>query len=168
TSFSQFAGRLGIMVAAALASTFGQMASGEEIGFVETYALADDRQKALAELIPGTEDYYYYHALYYQTNNQFDRVPPLLEAWIRRHGETERARRIRHRQMLLTYSQSPQRTLDYLKNYFGLQFDHQRRVPGAAPDLPTGLDPQLLEWDRLARQARQRHGGLQGFEDSAL
>ena len=34
-----------------------------EIGFVEDFALAADREKALSSLIPGTADYYYYHCL---------------------------------------------------------------------------------------------------------
>ena len=42
-----------------------------EIGFVETFALAADREKALAELVPGSEDYFCYHALHDQhTRNE--------------------------------------------------------------------------------------------------
>ncbi len=35
-------------------------AQGTPIGFEETWALSPDRQKALATLIPGTSDWYYY------------------------------------------------------------------------------------------------------------
>ena len=35
--------------------------SAGEIGFVEEFALARDRAEALKKLIPGTENYYYYH-----------------------------------------------------------------------------------------------------------
>ena len=38
---------------------------GGDIGFVEDFALAKDRTTALKQLIPGTEDYYYYHCLHY-------------------------------------------------------------------------------------------------------
>ncbi|MEI7956767.1 MAG: hypothetical protein WCJ66_16505, partial [Verrucomicrobiota bacterium] len=37
-----------------------------EIGFIERFALAADREKALGELVPGSEDYYFYHCLHYQ------------------------------------------------------------------------------------------------------
>jgi len=37
-----------------------------EIGFIEKFALAPDRAKVLSELVPGTEDYYFFHALHYQ------------------------------------------------------------------------------------------------------
>ena len=36
------------------------------IGYVEKFALAKDRGEALKQLIPGTREYYYYHALYAQ------------------------------------------------------------------------------------------------------
>ncbi|HLW68290.1 MAG TPA: hypothetical protein VKS79_23435, partial [Gemmataceae bacterium] len=36
-----------------------------EIGFIEDFALAKDREEALKKLIPGTEDYYYFHTLHY-------------------------------------------------------------------------------------------------------
>jgi hypothetical protein len=37
-----------------------------EVGFIERFALAADREKVLTELVPGTEDYYFFHALHYQ------------------------------------------------------------------------------------------------------
>ncbi|MEM9657472.1 MAG: hypothetical protein AAF961_03840, partial [Planctomycetota bacterium] len=46
--------------------------ASDAIGFVETFALADDREKALEELAPGTEEYYFYHALHYQNSNQIE------------------------------------------------------------------------------------------------
>ena len=33
---------------------------------------------AAGQLIPGTEDYYYYHCLHYQNTEQFDKVEELL------------------------------------------------------------------------------------------
>ena len=35
-----------------------------EIGFVEKFSLAEDRSKALDELVAGTQEYYYYSALH--------------------------------------------------------------------------------------------------------
>ncbi|MEI6177273.1 MAG: hypothetical protein WCS43_10300, partial [Verrucomicrobiota bacterium] len=37
-----------------------------EVGFIERFALATDREKALGELVPGSEDYYFFHCLHYQ------------------------------------------------------------------------------------------------------
>ena len=43
-----------------------------EIEFVETFALAPDRDAALKQLIPGTEDYYYWNALHLLNTEQFE------------------------------------------------------------------------------------------------
>jgi hypothetical protein len=50
-----------------MAIVFGAtgMAVGGEIGFLENFALARDRTAPLRQLIPGTEDYYYFHALHF-------------------------------------------------------------------------------------------------------
>ena len=43
------------------------MAIAQEIGFSERFALAENREAALAELIPGTDTYFYFHCLHCQT-----------------------------------------------------------------------------------------------------
>jgi hypothetical protein len=139
-----------------------------EIGYVEEFALSADRAAALKQLIPGTEDFYYYHSLHLQNTEQFAKVEELLKPWIERHGQTARVREIQHRQALLTYAQSPQKSLDYLRQQLGLQFNHQKELLGAKPNLPTRLDPKLITRETLSKLAYERHGLLEGFEDSAL
>ena len=72
----------------------------DEIRYVEDFALATDRIKALQQLIPGTEDHYFYHCLHNQNTEQFDQVEQLLGAWIKRYGYTPRVREIQNRQAL--------------------------------------------------------------------
>ena len=36
----------------------------EPVSWMERYALAKDREAMLAELIPGSDDYFFYHCLY--------------------------------------------------------------------------------------------------------
>src|SRR6266481_2961811 len=57
-----------------------------EVGFVEDFALSRDRAAALRQLIPGTEDYYYYHALHYLHAEQFDKADALVRPWVERYG----------------------------------------------------------------------------------
>lgn len=152
----------------ALFSVLGGGMRADEIGFVEDFALAGDRATALAQLIPGTEDYYYYHALHAQNLQQFAKVNELLAAWIKRYEYTPRVREIQYRQALLTYSADPQASLDFIRQQLGLEFHHQREQPGEKPNLPIALDPQLVSRENLAAQAFARHQNLQGFEDSAL
>lgn len=146
----------------------------DEIGFIEKFALATDREAVLKELVPGTEDYYYFHCLHYQNTEQFAKVDQMLDRWIKSHDYqfratqriSARAREIVNRQMLLTYSRNPQQSLGYLETYLRLKFNHQQEtIHGSA--LPSLLDPDLISRARLTEQALARHSNLQGFEQSA-
>jgi hypothetical protein len=146
----------------------GSSAAAADIGFLETFALAPDRAVALKQLIPGTEDYYYYHSLHLMQTERFDEVETLTRPWRERFGQTQRLTEIETRHMLLAYDRNPARTLAYLRKQIGLRFDHQREVAGAAPNLPTALDPKLISRDALRADSLQRWGDLQNFEDAGL
>ncbi len=133
-------------------------ARGGDVGFVEDFALAKDRTTALKQLIPGTEDYYYYHCLHYLNTEQFDKVEALTRPWHERHGQTARLTEIQTRHALLTYEKNPKKTLDYLRNRLGLHFDHQKETLGAAPNLPTALDPKLIARAHPQGQFARRAG----------
>jgi hypothetical protein len=90
------------VVASSLCGLVGVAGTAQEITFLEDFALAKDRAEALKQLIPGTEDYYYYHSLHYQNLEQYAKVEPMLVAWIERHGRTPRVIEIENRQALLT------------------------------------------------------------------
>ncbi|WLD12472.1 hypothetical protein [Planctellipticum variicoloris] len=140
-----------------------------EIGFVEDFALAKDREAALKQLIPGTEDYYYWHSLHLLQTEQFDKVDELLTPWVKRHNETPRVWEIRTRKALLTYDRNPAESLTYLRNRFGIHFPHQKEDLNAEPNLPTTLDPGLIARKHFVERAFAQHGGsLNGFEQAAL
>jgi hypothetical protein len=142
---------------------------GQEIGFVEEYALALDRGKALENLSPGTRDYYFYQCLHLQNAGELQGVPALLNTWIERHGRDQLVESIENRQALLSFLEQPQRTFQYLIRWLGLKFDHKREVPGEASPLPGHLDPALLSLESMTARAFEMHpNSLNGFEDSML
>jgi hypothetical protein len=143
-------------------------AGGQEVQFIETFALAKDRAEALKGLIPGTEDYYYFHCLHHLNNGQFDKLPGLMKPWLERHGQTARLTEIQTRQAILAYDTDPQKALAYLRDRLGVRFDHQKEIAGAAPNLPTALDPKLIARARLKADSLARWGNLDNFEDAAL
>src|SRR5438876_8283825 len=116
-----------------------------DVEFVEDFALAKDRAVSLRQLIPGTEDYYYYHCLHYLNTEQFEKVEELTKPWLQRLGQTPRLTEIQTRHALLTYSRNPERSLTYLPSHLGLQFNHQKAVIGPSPQLPTVLDLKSIE-----------------------
>ena len=128
-----------VLVLTAAAASFAG-----EIDYIEDFSLAKDRTVPLGQLIPGTEDYFYYHALHHQNNGQFAKVDELLKPWIKEHKYTSRVREILNRQALLKYEKDPQTSLEYIREQLGIQFNHQREVLGKKPDLPTALDQKLF------------------------
>jgi hypothetical protein len=136
-----------------------------EIGFVEKFALAQDRTEALRELIPGTEDYYFYHALHFQNTTQKKELASILDEWRGRAPESPLLREIQHREALINYETDPQATLVYLKRTLEVEFNHAQQIPNAKPDLPTTLDQQLITQAAFLAQ----HGkSLEGLRTGAL
>ncbi|MEO6786897.1 MAG: hypothetical protein ABI318_12260, partial [Chthoniobacteraceae bacterium] len=140
-----------------------------EIGFIEKFALAPDRAKVLGELVPGTEDYYFYHALHFQNTRDEAKLGDILAQWGKRFpGESERRRIILNREALLGYDATPQQTLAYLKDRLGLQFNHQQEVRDRKPNLPTTLDPKRVAREVFERDSLDYDRGMGGFSEEAL
>ena len=138
-------------------------------GFREVFALAADREAALAQLIPGTEDHFYFSCLLRQHEGKLEQVPPLLAAWVERHGRTERVLEIETRQALLNYDRDPNGTTKWLVDRLQLSFDQQQQVPGKPSELPTSLDASLFDRDRLLQRALERRpNSLDGLGRGAL
>src|SRR5262245_4656022 len=155
---------LGVCLMAVTASVFGG-----EIDFVEDFSLSTDRTVPLKQLVPGTEEFYYYHALHYLNIEQFDKAEQLMEPWVQRHDQTPRVWQVRTRHALLTYEKNPQKSLDYLRNRFGIQFPHQKEELNAEPNLPITLDPALITRKAFFERAVAGNpNNLDGFEDTAL
>ncbi len=135
---------------------------------LEAFALAEDREAALAQLVPGTQEYYFLHCLHYQHVGDLSRSFELLERWIQRHGHTSQARAVSHRQTLLSWPHDPQGCVDYLRQVLGLHFDHARELAAEKRALPTQVDPRRLDRAALMRRALDEHRDLTGFTDAAL
>ncbi len=140
-----------------------------EIGFPEKFALSGDRSEALKQLIPGTREYYYYKCLHLQHQRRYNEVDQVLKQWIKQHNRTNRVREIETRQALFRYGDQPDRTLAHITNLLNLRFNHQRKIAGKKPDLPTRLDQNLISRKTLTARALNRYSKtLEGFTDSAL
>ncbi|MEO2022525.1 MAG: hypothetical protein ABGX05_11955, partial [Pirellulaceae bacterium] len=146
----------------------GRKPAANAIDFIEQFSLAANRQVALDQLIPGTEDYYYYHCLHLQNLEKYNEVDAMLVAWIKAHKSSQRIREMQHRQALLMYAGDPGRSLDYLKRHLKLQFAHQRAKLEPESNLPVQLDPKLISREALIQRELSARPTLNGFKDSAL
>ena len=124
---------------------------------LEALALSEDRASALAQLIPGTEDYFFYHCLHCQTSGRLKDVAPLLAAWINQLGRTSRVEEIENRQALLSYTLDRDASLKYLTDKLRLRFDAQREIERKTTTYPSKLDASLISREVLTRNAFQRH-----------
>ena len=75
---------LGILVMAPLFSSPLFAQDPKEIGFIERFALAENREEVLKELIPGTEDFYFFHALHYQNTGNRAELEKVIDQWKKR------------------------------------------------------------------------------------
>ncbi len=150
-------------------SGWEQKSLGGEIGFIEDFALSSDRAASLKQLVPGTEDYYYFHCLHFLNMEQFEKARELTGPWHQRHGQTARLTEIQTRHALLTYDKNPQATLEYLRNKLGLHFGHQKEQLGVEPNLPTTLDQKMISLEEFINRANAvTQDNTDGFEDTAL
>ncbi|MCX6927806.1 MAG: hypothetical protein NT154_32045 [Verrucomicrobia bacterium] len=154
-----------------LAALMGWSVSAQEIGYIETFGLAGDREAALKELVPGTDDYFYYHALQAQNTRQREHFQEVMDRWIReRNGQvTDGARELLNRQALLDYDKDPQKTLKYLRELMDLHFDHARKTGERRSDAPTRFDNAHISADALLKQVlAEEPGSLERLENAGL
>lgn len=146
------------------------LAQADVNSFQEQFALSAQRSAVLKQLIPGTQDYYYYHCLHYQHQGELKKVDDLLKRWHARHPyDTTRQKEIENRQSLLRYSTDPQETLRYLIKELGISLNHQRSGSGYKRKLPSRLSAHLIDTKRLFEQSlKYSQYNLYRFTDAAL
>lgn len=137
-------------------------ATADPISWMEGFALAVDREAKLAELIPGSDDYYFYHCLHFQTTGQLERSETMIRDWLAEHKgrETASISAMIDRQRLLTYRDSPQRTIDHLVRRLGIKLDHAPPPTQNERRFPSALDPALLAPQRIVDEALRRNDVL--------
>ena len=139
-----------------------------EIGFIEKFALAPDRTKALGELVPGTEDFYFFHALHYQNTRDAAKLAEVMDQWKKRFPNSDRRRIIENREALLEYDANPQKTLAFLRERLGVQFNHQQEARDQKPNLPVALDPARASRDVFEKDSLANDRGMGSFSIEAL
>ncbi len=125
-------------------SSSSSVAYAQRIDFIESFVLAENRDSALAKLVPGTDDYYFYHALNYQLQEKFADVDNLVRTWVERLGFTERVHQIMLRQALLTYPQTPRKSLNYLIERLQIRLNHERLIPPEEQRLRSEFDTSII------------------------
>ena len=156
------------LLLALLLLTFSNLMAQQNVGFIEDFALAKDRKEALKQLIPGTEDYYYYHALHFQNERQIKDYDRILAEWENNFRNSPGRKIIENREALIRYSDDPQATLAYLKRELGLNFNHQQEGKAREANHPSTLDQKLVAWEAFLKDALGSSTTLQNLDESAF
>ncbi len=159
--------RLGVLLAGAVSAA---NAISGEIGFIEDYSLSDNRPEAVKQLIPGTEDYFYYRCLNLLNAGDLAQAEAEIKKCIDTFGNTPRVQLLRNRHALLLYAKEPQKSLDYIRNILNLQFNHQKETSERRTEnIPLVLDQNLFSFETLKKNAFLRYKNtVEGFEPAGL
>jgi hypothetical protein len=155
--------RLAALVPALLAALIPWANAQQEIGFIEDFALAEDREIALKKLIPGTEDYYYFHALHYQNTRETRRLADILTQWVKRSPNSNLRNLILNREALLNYSRDPKQSLEHIRSELNLQFNHQQEGKARAREFSSFLKQEETSWDKFLADALRGTRTLQNI-----
>lgn len=118
--------------------------------FRERFADPATRDSALAELIPGTRDAFFHTALAHQIAGREADFQATLVAWrVAAKRKTDPVdltgiKVLENRQLLLDYQKSPDTSLAELIKRLNLDFSAAQPNAAAAENLPTRLDPALV------------------------
>lgn len=132
----------------------------EEFGF-------GDRQQALGQLIPGTEDHYYYSALHALNQGDFD-LDRDLEAWKSKFGHTQRLREIENRLHLLRVSSQPDKSWKFIQERLNLSFAHPAPKSQGEVKHINQVKREFFDLAQNDQRLLKSTHGLNGFEDAAL
>ncbi|MEM6926391.1 MAG: hypothetical protein AAF602_05655, partial [Myxococcota bacterium] len=124
---------------------------------LEALALSGDRDEALAQLVPGTDEHFHWTAIRHQHRGELAAVDRLLETWRTRHGTSEGLRRVERRQRILWADRDLPAHAEALAQALSVDTDHAREIEAAA-SRPTVLPEDLLVPQRILEWAIQpRH-----------
>lgn len=133
-------------------------AVGEPIGFIEAWVLSKDRAATLTLLIPGTEEYYFFHALHYQQTGQASKFKSIMKVWMQSKDLdspflSNRYTMLKNRAVIIDYQHNPKESIKQLTQLLKLKLDHQRPIPAEDAQIPSALDADLISAKAFYAQA---------------
>ncbi len=141
----------------------------EALAFSE--ATTGERERALRELLPGTDEHDFQWCLYHQLRGELDRVDAIVAAWEARESGSRRLEEIRQRQRLLRFDEDPERVCRELADALHLRLDDAPPRDGGAgrdPEWSSRLDAALISREAFLARALQQRPGLDGLTDAGL
>ncbi len=160
-------GRICLFTLYLLSEGANRLDAQTEIDFIEGFALAEDRRVVIADLIPGTEDYFYYSCLHHQNNKQLADAAAVLEKWGAMAPHDARLSQMRLRQVILSYDANPAEATAAIASELGLMLNHQPPSLDVSAEFPSELDASKIATQTIIEKTVQRDG-LQKLTQAGL
>ncbi len=136
---------------------------------VERFAFGGEgRERALAQLVPGTPDYYTYRALDALHRRDWKGFEEELGRWRKRERYSDRRLKLERRALVLRAAREPAPLFEALRRDLSLVFHHPRRLAGEEPTLECKLRDSMLSERMMRRRALRRGHNLDKVKDSGL
>lgn len=129
-----------------------------DLDFLENFALAEDRAAQLFQLVPGSDQAFYYQCLLYQQQGRLKEAALLLDRWQKdrsRPGTHLLFNNMKLRQLLLNYDLDPAVSLPLLRDELDLSFTGRVSQAQNQTRLPSRIKPDQISWDSLKRKFLQ-------------
>lgn len=135
---------------------------------LEALAFGEDRDAALAQLLPGSSDHDYYRCVHLQQRGKLEEAQRIIDDWANRHGDG-RNEILRMRQRLLVLSKRFERQdRDDVRDAFGAYHWHEPEQAEGATRLPTALDRHAIDGEQLLRESVRYSSDLSQVTEEGL
>lgn len=124
-----------------------------DLDSLEELAFHPDRDAALAELMPGTEEHDYYRCVHLQQRGQLAEAQKIIDEWPEQHGSDEELEVLRLRQLLARLSLGADDARAEVRDTFGANHWHEPEAATGASPLPSKLAPGSFDGAALLREA---------------
>ena len=159
---------IGILLLGCFVNLSAFDASRSNISFDELFIF--NRDKALKELVPGTENYYHYHCLHYQITKNRAKFDESMTAWFKKYGRTQLYKQMLNRQAILDYEANPRKSLDHIINDLRINYNYHKIAEERKIQYPNALDQNLISWENLSKTDIHRisDAGLEQYSKKQL
>ncbi len=134
----------------------------------EALAFSEDRDAALGQLLPGSQDHDYFRCLRAQHRGDLAEADKIIAHWAKHHGQDNRYYRLQLRQWLYRSQKDFAKVADKLRDHFGVSHWHEREVEEIDPKRPTRLADGAFSGEALLRQAIDHDDSLSQVTDEGL
>lgn len=157
--------RLRIAVLLTALTTFTTL-TAVDIETLEALAWNGDRAKALARLVPDSDEHFYWRCVQLQIAGDLPAVEALLPPWQVQHPRSQLLPTIRRRQAVLWHDRDPAEAFRRLERELDLRLDAS--APVAAGGAAPVFDATAFTWPALSARVLARDVSVTSLRDDGL